>query len=433
MKGEAGSGRRRRGCLAWLQVAFAAACSFQAVWAAARDLTATDADFGQRAYVWQRVWTPAVCRAVAEHAHAFSALDVIAAEVSFAPTTAIDPHPDWTVLRETAMPVGLVVRIGRCESDWSASAPATATVVAACLRVMSRAREHGVDPAELQLDFDAATTHLAAYRALLEQIRARVAPRTLVITALPSWMDSPDFAALVGAVDAYGLQVHSLQKPTLSTAPFTLFEGAAAKRWVAQAATFGRPFRVALPTYGYAVGFRPDGAFLGLQAETAARAWPAGTTVRTVCAKAAAVAEFVDAVVARHPPACVGIAWFRLPTEEDVLAWRWPTFAAVMRGERVRPELSLHTRTGANGALDLILSNDGTADATTITLRANWPDAQVLAFDAIGGWRMARGPGGTIVLRRSAPDAAAALAPGESVTVGWVRLDRPAAVVATPF
>lgn len=433
MKGEAGSCRRGRGCLAWLQVAVATAYSLATVRCRADGLGATGGEFGQRAYVWQRVWTPAVCRAVTEHAHSFEAVDVIAGEVSFAPMVTIAAHPDWSVLSATTVPVALVVRVGRCSSDWNPSAPETASVISTCRRVMLEAREHGLDPIELQLDFDAAASRLHAYRTLLEQVRVQVAPRRLVITALPSWMDSPDFAPLIAAVDGYVLQVHSLQKPQSTADKFTIFDGEHATDWVTRAAAYGRPFRVALPTYGYAVGFGRDGRFLGLQAESTARAWPAGTAVRSVKADAGAVAEFVRRIAARHPPACRGIAWFRLPTDEDALAWRWPTLDAVMRGDALGPRPTLETRTGANGALDLVLVNGGTAEATHVALRANWPGAQVLAFDAIGGWRIERGQGGSLVVRRAASEATASLAAGESVTVGWVRLDRPAAMIALPF
>jgi hypothetical protein len=89
----------------------------------------------------------------------------------------------------------------------------------------------------------------------------------LVFTALPTWLDSPAFARLVQSADGYVLQVHSWEAPRAPDQPFTLCDPERAKRAIAKAERFERPFWVALPTYGYRAWFDAQNRLLGLSAE----------------------------------------------------------------------------------------------------------------------------------------------------------------------
>ena len=55
-------------------------------------------------------------------------------------------------------------------------------------------------------------------------------PTPLVLTALPTWLDSPAFARLIRAADGYVLQVHSWEAPRTPEQPFTLCDPERAKR-----------------------------------------------------------------------------------------------------------------------------------------------------------------------------------------------------------
>lgn len=83
-----------------------------------------------------------------------------------------------------------------------------------------------------------------------------------MITALPAWLNQPAFKRLISAVDDYVLQVHSLERPNSPEAAFTICDPAAARRAVERAAQFAVPFRVALPTYGYAIAYDRQGHFI---------------------------------------------------------------------------------------------------------------------------------------------------------------------------
>lgn len=386
----------------------------------------------QRAYVWQRAWTPAVRAAVAETGNSFTALDVLVAEIAWrngqVVTTPVTP--DWAALRAHARSVALVVRVGPTAAAWAPDSPATRGVVAACTQALARARAAGIEPAELQLDFDAATSRLAAYRDLLRAVRAAVRPPRLTLTTLPDWLRSADFATLVAEADGFTLQVHSLEKPATLAAPFTLCDPAKARTWVARAAALGRPFRVALPAYGYRLIFDGAGKFTALEAEGEPRDWPAGYTTRLAIADAAEISALAGELLASPPPHCEGIAWFRLPIAGDELAWSWPTLRAVLRGEIPRARLALLASPAASGVLELTLTNTGDAAAEPAAFRLEWRDALALAADGLAGWQVERAGPTTLLVRPPPHGSNGLLRPGQTLRVGWLRLDRAAEVTA---
>lgn len=203
----------------------------------------------QRIYVWQRAWNPAFQQSVAADAGDFAALDVLVAEVSWR-----NSKPEihrlavhWPSLQASLRPIGMVVRIGPYAGTWAADTVVTHSIVELCQSVLAEAHHQGIEPVELQLDFDAATARLTAYRTLLQVIRRTVRPPRLVITALPDWLHSPVFPELIAETDCYVLQVHALEKPRLVNDPYTLCDQVQVSKWVERAAGLNRPFRIALP------------------------------------------------------------------------------------------------------------------------------------------------------------------------------------------
>jgi hypothetical protein len=68
-------------------------------------------------------------------------------------------------------------------------------------------------------------------------------PTDLTVTALPTWLASPQLASLLAVADASTLQVHAVLDPRLG-----LFDGERARDWMGQyAAQTRRPWHVALP------------------------------------------------------------------------------------------------------------------------------------------------------------------------------------------
>lgn len=398
------------------------------------------AAFTQELYVWQRGAGPAVQAALHEFAPQCDGFNVLAAEVSW---RAGQPHltrtePDFAALAALGRPVGLSLRIGAFGGPFAgddANARALATLAA---ELLATARRHGLEPAELQVDFDCAEAKLPGYRAWLAALREAVGPTPLVFTALPAWLDRrDDFAALAAATDGFVLQVHSLERPAGPDTPFTLCDPARARAWIRQATGIGRPFRVALPTYGYTLAFAPDGKFLGLGAEGPRPPWPGDALLRTVRADAVALATLARELRVQPPEHCTGVLWFRLPVASDRLNWPAATLAAVLRGEAPRRVLTLAVRWPESGLAEIVVRNTGeTSEPPPATLALRWPTAdRPSAADGLAGYRLAPESNGRWRAVNNFPTRAL-LRPGSSVTVAWLRfaheIPLQAAVVEKP-
>ena len=381
----------------------------------------------QAAYIWQRAWTEPLRATLAEHATNFSALVVLNAEVAWRQQRpeVVRVALDWPALRACGRPVGLALRIGSFSGPFTADDARTAWLGDLAAGLLAGARAGSVPVAELQLDFDCAESKLDGYRVWVEAIRQRIAPTPLTITALPAWLKHAAFKPLVSASDGFVLQVHSLDKPQRASAPFALCDPAAARQAVERAATFGVPFRVALPTYGYTVAFNRDGRFTGLSAEGPAKNWPEGVQLHEVRADPAAMAALVAAWTAARPPTLRGVIWYRLPAAGDRLNWRWPTLAAVMAGRTPRHNLRVEARHPSPGLVEVDLANAGDGDyAEAVEVAVRWQHARLVACDGLRGFEPNDTENGVVKFSR----ASCRLGPGERQTVGWLRLDKEAAV-----
>lgn len=356
------------------------------------------------AYVWQRSWTPAVGAAVTNAAPHLAGFVVLAAETDAAGRT-VRASFDPMALVATGRPVGLALRV-------HPHSPADVVEDLAAQLVAEAANRH-VPIAELQLDCDAAESKLDAYRERVAAIRQRIAPTPLTITALPAWLRQPSFPPLVDATDGFVLQVHSLD------ASLRLFDPAAARAAVRRAGVIGRPFRVALPTYGYVVGVDSDGRVRGVQAEGPSRSWPAGTRLHEVRSDPRAMAPLLAEWNAGPPPGLTGFLWYRLPVAEDRLNWPWATLAAMVAGRVPESRLSVVLRSPQPGLVEVELANGGdAAEVAPVGVRVAWRGATLLACDALAGFQRAGGGAKATFLRFAGN---LRLAPGERCAVGWLR------------
>jgi len=384
------------------------------------------AAFTQEIYVWQRGGGTAVQAALREFAPQCDGFNVLAAEVSWrdGKPRFVRGAPDYAALAELGRPVGLSLRIGAYGGPFAADDPAARALAGLAAEVLAAARNGGLEPAELQIDFDCAEGKLAGYRRWLTALRPATGRTPLVFTALPAWLDRDDFAALAGAADGFVLQVHSLEKPAGPDVPFTLCDPVRARRWVRQAVALGRPFRVALPTYGYTLAFDRAGKFLSLAAEGPRPAWPAGTRTRTVRADAGALAKLARELAAQPPAHCTGLLWFRLPVAGDRLNWDPLTLATVLRGEVPVAALAVEARRAEAGLAEIVVRNNGqTSEPLPAALVLTWPsEARAVGGDGLAGYRLdLSATGGTARLAAGPSATETLLPPGRTVKVAWLR------------
>ncbi|MCU0585087.1 MAG: DUF3142 domain-containing protein [Desulfobacterales bacterium] len=380
------------------------------------------ASLRQDAYVWQRAWTDSVTNAVVSLGGHFGELIALQAEVSFkegSPRCArVDL--DYDSLRATGKPVGLALRIGTYAGPFNAGDPCTDWLATLAQSLVADAVAHRLDPAELQLDFDCAESRLGGYATWLTAIQEAVHPLPVSITALPSWLKQPLFRELAAAADGYVLQVHSFERPRSRKAELTLCDPQEARRAVTAAAALGRPFRVALPTYGYRAAFDSEDRFLGISAEGPARFWPGAAQCVEVRADPEELSELVREWSETGPGELLGVVWYRLPVADDMLNWAWPTLECVMTGKAPVARVCAQIRRAESGLVEIDLANEGKADSTIPwTVTVCWQGSRKLAADGLHGYDWVEPAADALHFQPGRPGER--LRAGERRTIGWIR------------
>lgn len=326
------------------------------------------------AYVWQRQWNPAVTSALAQSADAIREWRVLAAQTDA--RGQLQPVAiDRAALAATHRPVVLVVRIDGQLPQWDAQALLTQTLAL-------RNAWNGVPLAGIEIDHDCGTARLPAYADFLARLKRALGATPLSITALPAWLSSNQLEHVAAQADEVVLQVHAVQSPRAG-----LFEPALARSWIDRfAARAGKPFRVALPTYGSRVAWDDNGRVVAIESETPLLA--GGMEASELVAAPAEVAKLLAGLRSEPPKGLAGIVWFRLPTTQDARAWSLPTWRAVMAGVPLKEALAVFFQPGAApGAQDLVLRNDGEVDAR-LPARIELPAGCTIA-DGVNGYALA--------------------------------------------
>ena len=376
----------------------------------------------QDAYVWQRVWNQPVRESVMRHSADFETMVVLAAEVSWQKKQPQVIHVPLDVAALAHKRLGLALRINPYPGSTSEQAAAAAFLADLAAALVAEAKTNGLNPCELQLDFDCAESKLEGYRVWVQAIRRKIAPVPLTITVLPCWLNQKDmFRKLVAATDGYVLQVHSLEPPKDTQSSFTLCDPAAAKRAVERAGEFDVPFRVALPTYGYVIAFDQRGKFVGLSAEGPRRSWAKDIQLRETRANPGELAELVRSWMDNPPVLMRGIIWYRLPVLDDALNWRWPTLAAVMAGRSPREHVRVSVKKPMPELLEISLENDGELDVTSrFRVGLSWHDVRLVAGDGLRGFSLTDDERfGAHLQNDRQPLRVPA---GETKNIGWIRL-----------
>ena len=389
----------------------------------------------QDVYVWQRVWTEAVAKAVDEAPHQSGGkmreVVPLAAEVSFrnGQPAVIRPGLAYGTLKK-APSCGLALRIGPFPGPFKRDDAVCLYLQKLACTLVADARKAGCPVAELQVDFDCAESKLEGYRvwvsAIHEALQVLSDPVPVSITVLPSWMERPEFGPLVRETEHFILQVHSADLPGAGKEP-VLCDPARASRWVNRAAAFGVPFRTALPTYTSLVAVSPAGKVVGVSNEGTHPAWPADARTLTARSNAPELAQLVREWTCRRPAAMTGIIWYRLPVSTDRMNWRWPTLAAVMEGRA--PRSALRAEASPGNPSDIRLVNEGERDEPLPRrVSVRWEAVPLVFADALNGFELESAADHVIFTAKGGGEV---LTPGESRVVGWLRLGSPAKIYVT--
>jgi len=376
----------------------------------------------QRAYLWQREWTPAVIDAFKETQTRMDGIVLLGAEINWSGKKAevVRATIDWKTVKREAKPGSIALRVAPFLGSYGVDDARIKSVVDVAKSLCEDARKNGVNVQEFQLDFDSAQNDLANYREWLRVLRSAIRPLRFVITTLPAWLDEPMFVSLVREVDGYVLQVHSV--PSRNGESATLCDSRLARMWVEKAAQLQLPFSVALPTYRCSAGYDAAGKLLGVAMDSVQPAWPPNTRVLEFASDADEIAALVNEWQQARPRELRELIWYRVPVATDARNWRWATLSAVMAGRKPLHKLSV-VQEGEN-PIDVAIMNEGEADeqldsAVTVT----WRGQTLVAADALAGWivDLAREK----AIFTIADGHHMRLPPGATRKIGWLRYDQP--------
>lgn len=395
--------------------------------------------FTREVYVWQRQFSPAVFQALREVRDVTDGSAVLALEVSWSKgrPEVFRSSVDFAALAAAGRPVGLVLRVGPYPGITTEGEGPARFLVDLVMELLASARRQGLEPAELQVDFDCASAKLGGYRVWLEALRQAAAPVKLTFTALPDWLGRDDFSALARAADGFVLQVHSLEKPTGPDEIFELCDPVRAWAWIQLAGAIGVPFRVALPTYGYRLAFDATGRFEALSAEGPAVARPAGTRWRTVRTDVSAVSGLARRLASAPPAGCTGVIWFRLPAEGDQLNWNLVTLKTALRDKPPVSRLEVEVVWVESGLAEVSLVNRGEQDEKFPTgIQARWAgDETCRGADGLGGYQVdaALLRPQVVALTATSGVADRRIAPERRCKIGWMRFSHEIALTTQLF
>ncbi|QZP34465.1 DUF3142 domain-containing protein [Pseudomonas sp. DR48] len=331
----------------------------------------------QQLYVWQRQWTPAHDAALKDSRADFSTLRVLALQAF--------PGAGWSrarinpaLLKRDGRPLIAVIRL-----DGQLKALDQDEVTAQIQQVLGDWQGQGLILSGVEIDHDAGSARLPAYREFLTHLRAVIpASVPLSITALPAWIDSPELPALLATVDSSVLQVHAVSDPRRG-----LFDAVQAGKWAkAWSRITSKPFYLALPAYGVALLPGASGAPV---VESEVPVERVGKR-RELLADPVQLSKLAAELRADPPARLAGLIWFRLPLAGDRRAWSLNTLGAVARGDVLDSHLSLKL-SAQDGLYDISVSNPGNLDSA-------WPERVTLAVqgcdgaDALAGYALQQSP-----------------------------------------
>ncbi|MBU1621606.1 MAG: DUF3142 domain-containing protein [Gammaproteobacteria bacterium] len=331
--------------------------------------------FSQHIYIWQRLWTAEHAGALAQSKTDFTVLRVLALQLHQAKAGPVwtEAKVDLPLLAADARPVHLVVRLdGQLKQ---LPKDLLQKKLAALLQLW---QQQGVKVTQLELDYDCASSQLAAYAVWLKALR-QLLPQTLAvaITALPDWLGKPGWLELQQQVDQLTLQVHSVL-----SAEQGLFQVELAKNWAQQLAQQAqKPFYIAVPSYHSALLQQEQGWLVESEQPLQSQA-----KRQELWLDAVAVQQFSLWLQQQHWPQLQGLVWFRLPLPSDKRSWSYSQLQAVSVGKTLTADLKMSVQ-GEAPELELVAENHGFL-AAPLPTQINLSGRLCTAADAVSGYKL---------------------------------------------
>ncbi len=168
-------------------------------------------------------------------------------------------------------------------------------------------------PGEIQIDCDVPEAKLLPFAGFLKELRRKMPDHFFSVTLLPCHLSHPELASVLEQVRYSVLQLHALSKPEDLPGEYQLFPPALAELAVKRMRTFRRPFKIALPSYGYTLHYKTDGRFRRISAENE-------PPFRADEIRKTALPDWREVIAFRQANPDLEVIWFRLPRQGDHLA-----------------------------------------------------------------------------------------------------------------
>lgn len=378
------------------------------------------------AYVWQRRWDSSMESSLGAAPTKITSLNILAAELTWNRRGERQRliHVPWkSQWIQSETPVFLSLRIAEYSGSFNEDSEASQRVLTAVESVLDQAKAQQQTLAGLQLDFDCPSSKLDGYRNWILMIQNRFPNLALSVTSLPTWLKVRAFGRLIHTLDHFVLQVHSFQRPRNSNQTLTTCPSKMAVQWAEDAASFGKPFFVALPTYSYLVHFNKKGEFHSLTADGNPKRRPINGVTRIVRSSAVELSALVRVWERSRPANLKGLIWYRLPSPNDRLNWPIETFRSVIQGEAPERKAELCLEASVAGLWELYLVNSGTEELRKgPEIMLSWSEGSPIAYDCFSSYRWSHSEGFSKLKFRNAGGKSFVLRPGERCLVAWIRL-----------
>jgi len=268
----------------------------------------------------------------------------------------------------------------------------------------------------IQVDYDCPTSKLGDYIRFIRLFKKRFPKTPISITALPTWLNSSDFAPLAKETSYFVLQLHSFRVPKSVNTASSIFEEDKAKTYLKKAVNIKHPFYISLPTYGYEVAYTEDGKFLGLRAEGAQHLIGEGIKHKIVMTEPEDIVSFLKYTKSEKFKHLKGILWFRLPLKTDEFNWDISTLVDVLNERMPKADFQADIIETAKGLSEIYVYNKGTKNIwTPVSFRIYWDRKDMPLSDITQQYKIVSKNSNSILVEGPAPKAA------QRIYVGWFR------------
>lgn len=341
-------------------------------------------------YIWQRDWDKEVEASIKAIQPKVNHFIVLGGDFKYNDgkifINPVDIH--WSALSQKNAQITLVFRMntGTGELLRAGKTELIAERIKNALEInVASAQKQHISISGFQFDYDCPTSKLADYAGFLQSIKQQLPGYELSITALPTWLKSPDFKDLIGKTSYYVLQLHSFEIPRTIDQMKGIFLKENAIEYLQSGSRLNHPFQISLPTYGYEIAFNETGKFLGLRAGASPAARGSKVQYITKMTSPDEILVFLKKLKGINLKNFNGICWFRLPKDSDEFNWDIQTLKAML--EERRPQLKITTEVthAKDGLIEVYIINQGEQNLIRpVNIELIWADSRDLFYDVLG-------------------------------------------------